>query len=386
LLAEEGLNKQAPTIIATAADKKNRSGMIGHLVETQPLLLSALFYNLTDATWFVSGIQRARHNRPPKFTKADWAEMTVGIAYCIGDVLLAFYGKDKSKHPMLEFSDALAAHLKQDGIVLPGPDATPEAIAKSGFFPSANRFLEKNIVPVKALSKFTGGTLTTIAALKPGNFNFGKLMNGLLVSSGWLATLALDKPQPLPYTFKADEKAQKDSGDDGLLHWFTENPRKRITAPLTMLGTPFKLGGSWNEARNYKRQVIEAQNTIAGKTGSALKLAQEELQHATRKQYDWSWNVVGTCSMLIGNYLFGLSGNRKAHDIKSMDDFQKEALVAAANMLSAIPGKARGVAVEDAADYIAGIKGIKQGKEEVAKAISAQIDQLKTNAFAVHQR
>jgi len=378
LLHESGWTKGEPETHLAQGETTHTPNRAQAFIKEQPVLLSALFYELADVAWIASGIQRARHNRSGKFTPNDMSELMIGVVMGLGDLVLGLYGKDKTKPPMIAFADALDQHLKEDGIiVLTGDNVTPDSIHKSGYFASVNKFLEKNSVAVKSTVKVLGGGLMMHSALKKGNFNQGKLAGGFMLSAGYLPLLFLDDPHPAPFAFKTDDATAHQPKEHSGLGWFAQNPRARITAPLAIGNNIAKLWGALGESQKYSHDVRDAQNALSNATPSTLPTAQADLRWSQARQYDYGWNVLTACSNIVGNYLFGLSGKKKTSYISDEPErFHHEMTVVAANVLNNVPEKMRKQAIEDTAAYIANIKGVKETPDEIAAAIATEAERL----------
>lgn len=382
-LTKGGWIQGTPTITQTSEDKEIKQDSTREKLEKHSLLLSALFYDLGNVACMVSGWQRGRHNKGGKFTASDYSEMGVGFAFTTGDLLLTAYGKEKKKDPLLAFSDELKHYLDDRNVKVPqGVGATPEVIHKSGVFATANEFLQRNVTSVKCLSETTGGVLMIKAALKKDNFNAGKLAAGMMLTTGWLSTFLLDKPNAPPYAFKPEMNPSNLNTGTKVANWFKENPRGRIAMPLGMANNIANLGGAWGEAKRFGKDVVEAQAALAGKSGAALAEAQSELARHTAKQHDYRWNVASACAFLIGHSFFGMSGNKRSDDhVADTKTFTHDMLAVASNMLCSVSPDVRKAAVESSAEYICSIKDVTLRKEEAMEMINARIDHLKQSPF-----
>jgi len=380
LLENGGWTAGLPQVIATPADKQIAQDSMREKIQKNAVFGSALFYDLGNISCIVSGIQRARHNRDGKWTASDVSEMMMGVAFSIGDALLTVYGKDKTKDPLIAFSEALSSHLTQQGIDIPA--ATPDSVHKSGFFASVNDFLSYHITSIKCLSETVGGGFMIKAALKKDNFNAGKLTAGLLVSTGWLATFMLDKPHAPGFEFKPKDDPVNMNTSQKIWHWLNENPRGRIGTPFGMLNNLSNLAGSYSERKRFNQEVFVAHNALAGKSGAAMEAAQSELNYATRKQHDWGWNVLTASAFLVGHSLFGLSGDKESvHAATDNHEFRQDILAVAANVLANVPDKARAHVVDETATYVTSIKGVTQNHAEVVQAINDHIDHIRQSPF-----
>ncbi len=364
-LTSGGWVKGPSQILATAADKKlHPKETSGSFIKKHPLLLTGIFINIGSLAWIISGIMRARHNRDGKFTHNDMSEMMVGVVNAVGGGLLAHYGNDTSKHPLLAFSDGLSEYLKQHGTVVPTHGATPEDIHKSGFFAAAESFIRKNIISITALSKATAAGLVAHSATKQANPNGWKRAGGIIYAAAWLATFALDKPNAPPYEFKSKEPPATQSAAKRLYDWAAENPRKHITAPLAITTQMLKLWGAGEEG-------VRAHKAVKAAVGTP------DYDYHKNRQYDFVWNVIAYSAFEISNVMFGISGDKEPSQQKiDPEGFQKDMLMVSANILNNVPPKARTFAIETAADYVTSIKGVTQSRAEVEKAISDQVDHL----------
>lgn len=121
---------------------------------------------------------------------------------------------------------------------------------------------------------------------------------------------------------------------------------------------------------------------LVGKSGAALKVAQDDLAHHQIKQHDYRWNVMSACSFMVAHSLFGMSGNKRSDDhVADTKTFTHDVLAVASNMLCSVSPEMRKSAVEGAADYITSIKDVTLRKEEAIEMINARVDQLKKSPF-----
>ncbi len=379
-LSAGGWAKSAPQILATPDDKKLAEAKPKSIFERKPLLLTSLFFDLGSIAWIISGIQKKRHNQGSIATPQDIAESMVGVVLGLGNVALTIYGKDKSKHPMLAFSDGLGAHLKEHGVILP-PNPTPQDIEKSGFFDSVNDYMGRNIIPVLAGTKVAAGSLIAYAGTKRdanNDMNGWKTGAGLIMAGSWLATGILDEPAK-PYKIKKEDKTDQSLGGRiaGAGKWLAEDPRGRIAAPSATVNNVMKLWGAWKDAKVSHGAASLAATNFAAASPVNHDTLQKVMQNANAKKYDYVWNVISYCAFLVGNMMFGKTGKSK-HKIEDFSAFEHDMLTVASNVLCNIPSKVRGQAIADAADYISGIEGVKESKEQIVEAIGTKIAQLRT--------
>ncbi|MBY0406108.1 MAG: hypothetical protein K2Q01_00315 [Rickettsiales bacterium] len=372
-LEKGGWVKGVPSMTYTSEDKEIHHDSAREKMQKHSLLLSALFYDLGNVACMVSGWQRGKLNRGGKFTAADWSEMGVGVAFTAGDLLLTVFGKEEKKDPLLAFSDEMKNYLSAHDVVVPqGVGATPEAIHKSGVLSTAHDFLKRNVTSIKCLSETTGGALMIKAGLKPGNVNNGKVAAGLMLTTGWLSTFFLDKPNAPPYSFKPEVDVGSQNTGQKLVGWLKDNPRGRIAMPLGMANNVSNLYGSWKESKKFAGDVA-----MARRSGNAAEIA-----YNTAKQNDYVWNVLSACSFLIGHSFFGMSGQKPSDShVADTRTFTHDVLAVSANMLCSVPQEARQLAVEAAAEYIVSIKDVALRKEDAARLINERIDHLKKSPF-----
>lgn len=333
-----------------------------------PVGLSAIFFLLSDASWIVSGIQRGRHNRSGKFTSSDISELMIGVVEGLGDVLLLTYGGHKNRPPLVAFSEAFTENLEKRGVQLPKAEATPEEIHKSGFFAAANNFLRKNVISIKSAMKVASGVLLMKAAAKKDARNPAKFAGGMLLTSGWLTTFALDKPHVPPFQLK-EKTTGTPSTIQSIFHEASAHPRA-ISGFANMGQDVLKVGGALDEARKFHKAITNASNP-------------QERAWAERKQYDFAWNIISSCSAAIGSYFFSKSGSKADPYKDNPEGLERDLLMAAANVLSHVPEDARNYSIEETAAYMASIKGIYANKEELAKAITDKITTLQQSPFHI---
>jgi len=126
----------------TAADKNAPKESFGDKVRGKSLFLSALFYDLGNISYIMSGIRRGQHNENGKFTSNDIAELLVGAAFGIGDAVMTGYGKDRGDEELHAVANGLKRHLHRKGIVVPGGDElNPENLHQNGVFKAVDRWL-----------------------------------------------------------------------------------------------------------------------------------------------------------------------------------------------------------------------------------------------------
>lgn len=376
-LAELGFARGGMDIEKTEQDDKKET--FRDRVRGKAVFLSALFYDLGNAAFFVSGIQRGRHNKDGKFTSNDKSEMLIGAAFSVGDVMMTLCGDHRGDEELNAASEGLKRHLHRKGVELPEGDALhPDSLYQSGAFKTADRWIRKHVIHTKCLSEFAGGLFTIHSALKPGNVNNGKLAAGFLISTGWLATLLLDK-QPGHQIFDGDKEPPS-----SLAGMLAENPRGLIARPLAMGNNLANLWGVYHpqtgERARFHNEVLEAQKQL-GLHNTAENRA--HLAYTQAKQHDYIWNVISAGSFLIAHTLFGLSGSKKrpeeTQDDKSM---MNDLVLMSANMLAGQSDKVRAAAIDQTADYVSKLSHVTLNKEQLAQAIQEKIDGITHSAWA----
>jgi hypothetical protein len=387
LVSQTGVVQGQAQTIETPADKEAANAKGG--IKKNALFLSALFYDLGNAAFVVSGIQRGRHNRDGKFTPSDISEIMIGVSFAVGDLLMTFYGHEKEKNPLTAYADALEKHLKKQGIEIPrGAGMTPETVQKSGFFEGVHHFLQENITVIKCMAETVGGSFMIKAGLKRGEENYSKVAAGMLLATGWLSTGLLSRTDKLPFEFKDKTPPEGRTVGGAAYHWLEENPRGRIAGPLSMGNNILNLVGSYFSARDNYAQLGTARANLAdtltnhGEASHAYTSALGDLKYQEGKKHDYLWNVLSSCSFLIANSLFGLSGAKKDAAIDTGSEaVQQELLNVSANVLSNIPEKARNYAVMETAAYVSRIKGIALTPKEIAQEIHTRIDEIQRTPF-----
>lgn len=344
----------------------------GERMRPHSLLLSALFYDLGNAAFFASGIQRGRHNPGGKFTINDKSEIMIGAAFSVGDVLMTLYGRHRGDEQLLAAADDLNRHLKKRGIDVPNGDAlNPDSLYDSGAMKATDSWLRKHIIHIKCMSESAGGLFTIHSALKPGYRNNGKLAAGLLISTGWLATFLLDKP--LGHEVLEGDKRKPDT----IAGIMAQNPRGWIAQPLAMANNFANLWGSLNpyngERKRFLNEVVDAKRKlqIADTPDNRAHLA-----YTQNKQHDYAWNVVSACSFLVAHALFGLSGAKRPEETQDDKSMMNDLLLLSANMLATQPPEVREVAIGETAEYVSTLSHVRLGKKQLAEAIRDKVENL----------
>lgn len=335
-------------------------------VRKKSLFLSAIFYDIGNAAFFASGIQRGRHNLDGKFTANDISEMMIGGAFTVGDVLMTAYGHTKGDEELEAASMGLKRHLHHKGITLPqGNELNPDTLHQSGAVKVADRWLRKHIIQVKCMSEFLGGLFTIHSALKPNNRNNGKLVAGILITIGWLATFVFEKP-------RGEQIFDGDTEKQGFIENVKHNPRGWIARPFAMGNNVFNLWGSLNpidgERKKYHDHITNAKTP-------------EMRAWATRKQHDYGWNVVSACSFLVAHVLFGLSGSKRPKETEDDKAVMQDLVLLSANVLARQPKQIQDAAVAETAEYVSRLAHVTLSKEQLATAISDKIASLSQSSW-----
>lgn len=377
ILKESGHAPNGIQIESTPDDDVTHS--FGEKIAGKSLFLSALFYDLGNIAFIVSGIQRGRHNPGGRFTPNDYSEIMTGAAFSVGDVLMTLYGKDKGDEELAAAAEGLSQHLEKKGIHLPKENAlTPETLHKSGFMQETNDWLRRNVVYSKCLSELAGGLFTIHAAMKPGNMNHGKFIAGLLISTGWASTLLLDKPRghevfggdkPSPSTIAAK---------------LADNPRGLIARPLAMGNNLANLWGAFNgkdgERTRFRKDVLKAERDFDVSANPANQMA---LTMATAKQHDYVWNVISACSFLVAHGLFGISGGKRPPETEDDKRMMDDLILLSANMLAKQPEAVREAAFEQTADYVAHLSHVTLSQDKLEQAMRDKLGELAKSDWAV---
>ena len=346
-------------------------------VRGKSLLLSALFYDLGNIAFFVSGIQRGRHNPDGKLTSNDISEILIGGAFSVGDVLMTMYGNHRGDEELSAAALALKRHLHQKGIALPEGDAmTPDNVHESGAFKAVDRWLRRHIVHVKCLTEFAGGLFTIHSALKPGARNNGKLAAGFLISAGWLSTLLFEKGA-------GDHILDGNKVPHTIGEKMADNPRAWLARPLAMANNAANLWGSLapgtGERAQLATQLGEAQAEFA-RSGSAQ--AATALRQAGMRQHDYIWNVISACSFLVGHTLFGISGEKRPRETEDDKMLMNDLVLLSANMLAQQPEQVRNATVAETSQFMARLSHITASPDEIAQAIDGKIKALSEGQWA----
>ncbi len=353
-------------------------------VRGSALFLSAVFYDIGNIAFIVSGFARGKHNRDGRLTSNDWSEIGIGAAFGLGDVLMTIYGHERGDEELTVAAQGLKKHLHQKGIEVPRADTlNPDTLYQSGVMKAANRWLSKHIGQVKCLTEFVGGLFTIHAGRKidqeTKKRNHYKVAAGALITTGWASTFLLEKPrgenilggniingqEPPPQTFWEKVKS---------------NPRGWIAAPAAVGNNLFNLVGAAQE----RERGLYAIETLKGKLARHdIPANRKELAFAQRKQKDYYGNVVSACSFLVANALFGLSGT--GNRPKETDDDKKvmhEMVLMSANVLAQQPEKIREASLSEAADYVSRLSHVDSSREEIELALREKVTALSHSNWA----
>jgi len=356
----------------TPEDNKKVSFM--DRVRGKALFLSAIFYNLGNIAFFVSAVQRGRHNRDGKMAPNDKSEFMIGAAFSLGDVLMTAYGHDRGDEELTAAANGLKRHLHQKGIEIPQGNAlNPDSLHQSGAMKATDRWLRKHIGHIKCLTELAGGLFTMHAALKKdkkNNINQGKLAAGFLIATAWAATFLLDKPRGHNIF-----DGEKDEPVNVAGH-MKENPRAWIARPLAIGNNFANLWGALNpytgERKRFRDEVVAAQAR-----GNAAEIA-----YTTNKQHDYIYNVFSACAFMIAHLLFGLSGSKRPKETEDDKTMMNDLVLLSANLLAKQPGKLSDAVISETADYVSKLSHVRMGKEKVAEAIRVKIQDLSQSAWA----
>lgn len=365
----------------TDNDRKKYS--VKDRVRGKAMFLSSIFYDIGNAAFVVSGIQRGRHNPDGKFTRNDISELMIGVTFGLGDVLMTIYGHDKGDEELSAAAAGLKRHLHKKGIAVPeGDELNPDSLHQSGAAKTADRWLRKNIGRVKCMTETVAGLFTIHAALKPdklGKKNPSKIAGGFIITAGWLATFLLDKPRG--HSVFGGDKPDPSTAAEIV----ADNPRGWIARPAAMLNNV--MGGLWGalntkdgERVRFGKEVTDAQEALGKIRGTsdttAIKAAEKHLAYTKVKQHDYSWNVVSACSFLIANMLFGLSGSKRPKDTEDDKSMMNDLVLLSANVLARQPEQVREANIDEMAEYVSHLAHVNLPKDQVAKAIHDKVDAL----------
>ncbi len=309
------------------------------------LLLPALFYDLGNIAFIISGIQRGRHNPGGKFTPNDFAEMGVGASFAFGDVLMTIYGKNSGAEELSAAAEGLRKYLKEKGINIPKEDRlNPDTLYKSGAFEAANNWMHKNIIYVRTLAESVGGLNMVASAIKPGHRNNQKLAAGLFLTTGWFATFLLEKPRGHKIFNVHDDP------NLSLIDRIKDNPRGYLASSSSVANNFLNFAGALEERKKWKNDPA--------------------------KRHDYIWNMYSTGAFLIGNILFGLSGKARPSETEADKRITQDLVLMAANTLASTPELGK-VAIDEAAEYISTkLAHVQLSKEEAVKTISDKVAEI----------
>ncbi|MDX2074551.1 MAG: hypothetical protein SFX19_09360 [Alphaproteobacteria bacterium] len=366
LLREHGAITGETRIEGTPNDKAHETTLMGSIADNS-LFLSALFYDLGNVAYLVSGYQRGRHNKGGKFTANDVSEMMIGAAFSVGDLAMTFCGGDLGNHELMAVQDALKTHLKEKGIEVPKGDAlTPDSLYKSGAMQETYAWVQKNIVQIKCATESVAGLFTIHSSLKKGERNNFKLAGGIAITAGWFASFLTEKPT-------GHKILDGDEPPASLQEKISRNPRGWLARPAAMANNIGTILGAYKERGRYNNDFLSAQSAVS-KSASAANL--EALAFAQNKRHDYAWNVISSCSFLIANSLFGLSGSKRPTETDDDKTVMEDMVLLSANLLAGQPKEVRDLAVSEASDVVSRLSHVSLNSNELEKMIHDKIDSL----------
>jgi len=348
------------------------SGSFMEKISDNALFLSALWYDLGNIAFLVSGYQRGKHNKDGKFTSSDISEMMIGAAFGVGDLAMTFCGKDRGNNELIAVEEGLKEHLKKAGIELPkGNSLSPEGVHKSGAAQEIFRWIEKHIIQIKCVTETAAGGFTIKAAMKEGQTNYFKAAGGGLITLGWLGSFLMEKPS-------GHKIFDGNDTPESLQEKITQNPRGWLARPSAMLNNFASLVGANQERKKSNLDIAEATKALAGGgAGAAANLA-----YAQNKRLDYTWNIVSAGAFLIANSLFGLSGAKRPAETKDDQHVMRDMVLLSANMLADQPKELRDKAISEASDVVANLTGITATSNDIEKMIHEKIASLNSSKWA----
>jgi len=348
-------------------------------VRGKALFLSAVFYDLGNISYIISGIQRARHTKGP-FEYKNLSESMTGVAFAVGDAFMTAYGHEQGDEELKAVSSALSRHLHGKGIQVPQSDVlTPESLHQSGVFKAADRWLRKHIIHVKCLSEFVGGLTTIHSGLRRGDDgnlkNAGKLASGFLITSGWASTFMLEKPRG----YKILDGDADDKG--GILTGIRDNPRNWIARPAGIGNNLFNLWGSLNNTTGkFRGESARFLDDVKNATNP------KDLAYAMSRKDDYIWNVISAGAFIIGHLLFGLSGSKRPRETEDDKAMMQDLVLLSANVLAGQPEQVRAAAIKETAQYVSKLAHVQLNEEQITTAIRDKIASLSQGVWASRVR
>lgn len=350
-------------------------------VRGKAFFLSAIFYDIGNLALIISGIQKGRHNPDGKMTKHDWSELGIGGSFAVGDILMTIYDA-KGNEELLAASQGLKKHLHQKGIEVPPADIlNPDMLHQTGAVKATDRWIRKNMVHIKCAAEVAGGLFTIHSALNPTFRNNGKLVAGLLITTGWLSTFLLEKPRGAEVFKDANSTIMPDSIETLIPQAVLDNPRGWVARPAAMANNLFNLVGANKERKNVQDEISNLQSVLK-KPKTNKRIASNMLRLEQNKQHDYLWNVVAACTFFVGNTLFGLSGSKhRPNETEDDKRIMNDLVLLSANTLAKMPEQLRAAAIDDAAEYVSKLNHVTMNKEQVAAALSDKINALSKSSW-----
>ena len=362
--------------------KDNQKQQFSGKIRQNSLFLSALFYDLGNLAYIVSGIQRGRHNKSGKFTSNDKSEIMIGAAFSVGDVLMTVYGFNKGDEELNAAAQGLKQYLKEHDVQLPEANVlNPDTLHQSGALKAIDRWFHAHIVQIKSMTEMTGGLFTMHSSVKPGNFNRSKLVAGTLLATAWPLTMWLDTP-PGHDVFKG-----KKPEHPTIVEKIQDNPRGWIARPASMTNNLLNLWGCLNtrpgiglgERMRFRNEVSAAQRQHQLHNTAQT---QAHLAYTKAKQHDYVWNVISAGAFLVAHSLFGLSGSENPHDLQDNKKMMDDLILMSANTLVDQPPNVQAKAIKQTAQYVSKLSHITLNEEELANAIRDKMDSLNHSNWA----
>ena len=165
---------------------------------------SAAAYMAGNMAMFVSGLQR--HN--------DLAQMATGTAFTVGDMVLLAFGKKDDHRTVNSLLGQLAKNLQENNIAIPqGAAINAELMAKpGGFLENIRDFLHDHANTIKIFAEIAGGAWMIRAGRNQQNTR--KQWSGMVIMTGWLASLLIKEKRFDPIAYQQVRPAAKDYNEN----------------------------------------------------------------------------------------------------------------------------------------------------------------------------
>jgi len=294
-------------------------------LKTHSLRTSGIFYTIGNALYIASGIARGK----------DKAQIGTGVAFSIGDVLLALFGGKDDQRQFTSLLTKYKNHLEKQGIDIPKDSALyAETDTKNDtLLDKGYNLIHEHINKIKASAEVLGGLFYYNAGKNQGNK--WKQATAIIFSLGFGSSLIIPEKKPDP------EKLEH------------ANPLEKAWAFVQE--KPLRIAG-WSGLSNTLFTTIGAFQERAKNPGSNL----------------YKYDLAAASSMLAGNSLYALSNKTTGGSITE-EGLIRDVYGIAAQVLNRVPEQEREEALKSTVDFLGERIEIKDTREQIDKLLREQM-------------